>query len=150
MTDCVFCNIVTGKISHHKVWEDKRFLAILDIFPNSDGMTLVVSKKHYTSDVFSVPEKAYFGLWKATKKVAKLLEKRLGVGRVAVVAEGMGIDHIHLKLYPLHGISKTFKPFFAKKKIFFKKYPGYITTLIGPRSSDGKLEKLAAKIRKSP
>ena len=40
----------------------------------------------------------------ATKKVAKLLDSKLDdVGRTAMVFEGYGVDHVHAKLYPMHG-----------------------------------------------
>jgi len=58
----------------------------------------------------------------ASRKVAKILEKGLKVPRVAMVMEGMGINHAHIKLYPLHGVRGKFKEMWAKKKIFFKKY----------------------------
>jgi diadenosine tetraphosphate (Ap4A) HIT family hydrolase len=40
----------------------------------------------------------------AAKKVSKLLKKSLKVHRIALVMEGMGVNHAHIKLYPLHGL----------------------------------------------
>ena len=82
-----------------------------------------------------------------SKKIVKLLEKKLGVKRVAMVMEGMGIDHVHIKLYPLYGLKDKFVETWADKKIFFEKYEGYITTLMGKRADDKELAKLAKKIR---
>ena len=56
MEDCIFCKIVKGEIPCFKVYEDKDFLAFLDINPNTKGMTIVVTKKHYPSYVFNMPE----------------------------------------------------------------------------------------------
>lgn len=116
MKDCVFCKIAKGEIPSAKIWEDKNFLAILDIMPNTKGMTLVISKKHYNSYAFDMPEDMFKKLMVASKKVAKVLEKGLNVKRVAMVMEGMGINHVHIKLYPLHGIKKNSKKCGQKKR----------------------------------
>jgi len=146
MDECIFCKIVKGEISCHKIWEDENFMAILDLHPNTEGMTLVLTKKHYDPYVFDLPEKIYFKLMEASKKVAKILEKGLGVKRVSMVFEGQGVNHIHTKLYPMHNID-TSKFGDLSGNIYFNEYPGYITTLIGPKKSDEELERVAKKIR---
>ena len=146
MKDCVFCKIVKGDVPCHKVYEDKNYLAFLDIRPNTNGMTLIVPKIHYHSDAFDMPKEAYINIMLISKKIAKHLEKKLDVKRVAMVMEGMGIDHIHIKLYPLYGLKDKFVETWADKKIFFKKYEGYITTLMGEKADDEELAKLAKKI----
>ncbi|EKE18545.1 MAG: hypothetical protein ACD_9C00301G0007, partial [uncultured bacterium] len=52
---CVFCEIVSGNMPCHKVWEDENFLAFLSIFPNTEGVTVIIPKKHYSSYVFDLP-----------------------------------------------------------------------------------------------
>jgi len=147
--DCIFCKIAKGEIPCHKVYEDKDFLAFLDIFPNTKGMTLVITKQHYDSYAFDIPEDAYQKLMLISKKIAKILEKGLSVKRVAMVMEGMGINHAHMKLYPLHGLKSNFEANINKKQEFFEKYPGYVATFLGPRADDKELEQLAKKIRES-
>lgn len=148
MPDCIFCQIVSGEVDAAKIWEDAEFVAVLDIMPNTKGMAMVMPKKHYDSYVFDMPAEIYLKLMSATKKVARLLEKGLPVGRVAMVMEGMGVNHAHIKLYPLHGISAKFTEMWAKDKIFFEKYEGYISTQTGPRVDLSDLKKLASSIRK--
>jgi diadenosine tetraphosphate (Ap4A) HIT family hydrolase len=145
---CIFCKIVKGEIPSHKIQESKDFLAILDINPNTLGMTIVLTKKHYPSYIFQMNDQKYSEFLFFTRKVAKLLDKKLKVKRTAMIMEGMGINHAHIKLYPLHGFKKEFQETWYPKKVFFKKYRGYITTQIGPRMSNKKLEKLAKKLRK--
>jgi diadenosine tetraphosphate (Ap4A) HIT family hydrolase len=149
MKNCIFCKIVKGEIESAKFWEDKKHLAILDVFPNTKGMALLLTKKHYPSYAFDMPEKEYRDFLLAARKVAKILEKGLKVKRVALVMEGMGIDHAHLKFYPLHGISKKFQEMWAPKKVYFKNYPGYISTQLGTQANPKKLKKLAEEIRKN-
>ncbi|MBI4163989.1 MAG: HIT domain-containing protein [Candidatus Aenigmarchaeota archaeon] len=147
MEDCVFCKIVNGDIDCAKVWEDGEFLAILDVNPNTNGMTLVIPKKHYESYVFDIPESVYKKLMVASRKVGKILEKGLNVKRVAMVMEGLGMNHAHIKLYPLHGLLDRFKEMWAEDKVFFEKYKGYLSTQLGPKKDIEELKKLAKEIR---
>lgn len=147
MEECIFCKIAGGKIPSAKIWEDKNHISILDISPNVRGMSLVLPKKHYDSDATDMPDKPYKELMMASKKVAKLLEKKLNVKRVAIVMEGLGVNHVHIKLYPIYGLNEKFKEMWAKKRIYFEKYEGYISTQLGPQKSIEELNKLAEKIK---
>ena len=148
MENCIFCKIVKGKIPSVKIWEDKEHLAILDVNPNTEGMTLVLTKKHFDSDATDMPDKNYKNLMIAAKRVGKLLEKKLKVKRVAIVMEGLGIDHAHIKLYPIHGLNQKFKEIWASEKVYFEKYKGYISTQLGPQKSIEELKETAKKILK--
>jgi diadenosine tetraphosphate (Ap4A) HIT family hydrolase len=147
--DCIFCKIAKGEIDSAKIWEDKEFLAILDINPNTEGMALVLPKKHFDSYVFEMPDDAYQKLMLASKKVVKILEKGLNVTKVAMVFEGLGVNHAHAKLYPMYGVGKGFEEILAKDRVFFEKYQGYISTQMGPGADIAELKKLAEKIKQS-
>lgn len=147
--DCIFCKIVRGEIPSAKIWEDEKHLAILDINPNVSGVTLVITKEHYDSDATDMPDKAYSSLMLVTKRVAKLLEKSLRVKRVALVMEGLGINHVHIKLYPIYGLDEKFKEIWSEERVYFEKYPGYITTELGPKKEISELKKLAEHIKNS-
>lgn len=140
--DCIFCKIVKGEIPCHKIYEDDNFLAFLDIFPNIEGQSLVMPKKHTHSDIFKNEDDLIIEFSIAVKKVANLLEKKLNVKRVAFVMEGTGVDHLHAKLYPIKKETVS-----EEKRIYFGEYAGYLTTLMGPKADDEKLKKLAKKIR---
>ena len=45
MSDTIFTKIINGDIPCHKVYEDERVLALLDINPLSEGHTLVIPKE---------------------------------------------------------------------------------------------------------
>jgi len=144
--DCVFCKIIRGEIPSFKIWEDPAHIAILDISPNTKGMTLVITKKHYDSYAFDMPTQDFLQFMQATQNVAKLLDKKLNSKRTALVLEGMGVNHVHAKLYPMHGVDeKKFGEHPDRK--YFDKYPGYITTLIGPDADMEELGKLAKALR---
>jgi histidine triad (HIT) family protein len=46
---CIFCKIVAGQIPCHRVFEDGRVLAFLDIEPLARGHTLIIPKEHYAT-----------------------------------------------------------------------------------------------------
>lgn len=147
MDNCIFCKIASGEIDSAKIWEDNNFLAVLDVNPNTKGMTLVLPKNHFDSDAFLMPDKDYQELMLSSKKVAEVLKKGLKVNRVAMVAEGMGVNHVHIKLYPLYGVDEEFKEIWAKEKLFFEKYQGYISTQLGPQVGIRELKKIAEDIK---
>lgn len=150
MDDCIFCKIVGGEAPSYKIWEDEQHLAFLSIFPNTEGVTAVITKAHYTSYVFDLPDEVLSELILATKKVAKLLDTKLeDVRRTAMVFEGFGVDHIHAKLFPMHGTHNMteWKPIESKVDKYFDQYEGYISSHDYKREDGEKLATLAKKIR---
>ena len=101
MEDCIFCKIAKGEFASAKVLESDEFLAILDIAPIVKGMTVVLTKKHYDSYVFNLPDDVYQRFFLFTKRTVEILKKGLGAERVFLVVEGLDVNHAHIKLYPL-------------------------------------------------
>ena len=101
MDNCIFCRIAKGEIPCEKIWEDRDFLAFLDIHPTTEGMTLIIPKQHLSSNVFHNEDRDVHNLISAAKKVSILLEKNLIIERVFALFEGIEINYLHLKLYPL-------------------------------------------------
>ena len=147
MENCIFCKIAKKEMDSAIIWEDKDFIAVLDANPNVRGMTLVMPKKHFDSYVFDMDDESYCELMTASKKVAKLLDKKLNVKRTAMVMEGLGVNHVHIKLYPIYGLDEKFKETWAKDKVYFEKYEGYISTQLGPKADISELKKLAQEIK---
>lgn len=151
MRSCIFCSIVRGVEKCYKIWESSSHLAFLSIFPNTKGTTIVIPKKHFPSYAFDLDNKDLSDLIISAKRVAKILDKKLpNVGRTAMVLEGFGVDHVHAKLYPLHGTGnlKEWKPILSHQSKTFKVYEGYISTHEGERANDRELEELAFYLRK--
>ena len=44
---CIFCQIISGKIPAKKIYDDEIAIAILDINPASKGHLLLLPKEHY-------------------------------------------------------------------------------------------------------
>jgi len=147
--DCVFCKIVRGEEPCHKIWEDEKHLAFLGIYPNTEGMSIVIPKKHYSSYAFDLSDDVLMDLIVASKKVGKLLDDSFeDVGRTGMVFEGFGVDHVHAKLFPLHGTNmKRWKPIHSKINKYFDEYEGYVSSHDSYRADDKELEELAKRIR---
>ncbi|MBI5369565.1 HIT family protein [Candidatus Uhrbacteria bacterium] len=148
---CLFCEIVANRIKSHRVWEDENYLAFLTIFPNTEGVTVVIAKKHYSSNVFDLPENIRQGLITAAGIVAKKIQGSFDdVGRTGIIFEGFGVDHIHAKLFPMHGTRmEQWKPIKSNIKTFFSTYPGYLSSHDGERADDAHLADIAKRIREN-
>lgn len=147
--DCIFCKIAKGIEPCHKIWENEEFLAFLSIFPNTLGYTIVIPKRHYPGYAFDLSDDILTSLIAASKIVGKLLDSKLDdVGRTGLILEGMGVDHVHAKLFPMHGTAKLkkWKPLITHLDKYFEEYEGYISSHDYVRADDKDLEKLAKKI----
>ncbi len=149
MPDCVFCKIARGEAPSHKIWEDDKHIAFLSIFPNTEGFSVVITKEHYPSYAFDLPVDILNGLVLAAREVAKLLDAKLpDVGRTGMIFEGFGIDHVHAKLFPMHGTKmKAWRPLVSGGGKYFEKYEGYMSSHDCERADDEKLAELAKRIR---
>lgn len=147
--DCIFCKIVKGEAPCHKIWEDEKHMAFLSIFPNTEGFSVVITKEHHSSYAFDAPDDVLNGLILAAKKVGKLIDAKLeDVARTGLIFEGYGVDHLHAKLFPMHGTkSEKWNPVHSQVDKYFNQYEGYISSHDYKPADKDKLRVLAAKIR---
>lgn len=147
---CIFCDIVKGLAPSHKIWEDDYHIAILSIYPNTPGVSVVFPKQHASSYAFDLDDSELAALVLAAKTVGKLLDTSLeNVGRTGMIFEGFGVDHVHAKLFPMHGTGrlKKWTPIRSNVKKFFSTYEGYLSSHDFQRASDKQLADLAERIR---
>lgn len=149
MAFCVFCEIAANKLPHHLVAENKDFMAILGIFPNTKGMTVVFPKRHYGSYVFDLEDEVLKDLILFARSVAKRIDEKIPtVMRTGMVIEGFGVDHAHVKLFPMHGKkTKDWQPIESSKDEYYEEYPGFISSHDSKRAEDKELAKLAKHLR---
>lgn len=132
---CIFCGIISGEIHSFKIYEDNKFIAILDIFPVTPGHTILMPKKHYES-FFKIPDMDRIQLFETTKKIAEILTKTIDTDSFnLIVFEGKYSNktithdpHIHI----------------------IPRYPNDNLNLNPPRSRyvEGQIEQLHKKISK--
>jgi diadenosine tetraphosphate (Ap4A) HIT family hydrolase len=148
--DCLFCRIAAGAAPAHRIWENETHLAFLSIFPNTPGFSVVIPKAHYSSYAFAQDGRVLCDLVLAAGEVGRLLDRKLAdVGRTGLIFEGFGIDHLHAKLFPMHGTAGQgeWKPIHSTLRKRFDTYEGYLSSHDGPRADDAELAQLAALIR---
>lgn len=102
MTDSIFTKMIQGEIPCHKVYEDEKTLAFLDIHPIQPGHTLVVSKAQ-VDHIWDLPQEDYLAMWNTVEKVAQRLRQVFPEkSRIAVIVEGLDVAHTHVKVFPIN------------------------------------------------
>ena len=102
---CVFCKIAASKESSYKIYENKDFLAFLDIKPLRKGHALIIPKKHYRW-VYDVPNfNEYFDF---VKKVMLAQVAAFSADSVSLGTVGHDIDHAHVHTIPRLGDDRGF------------------------------------------
>jgi histidine triad (HIT) family protein len=76
MQNCIFCQIIEGKVDSKKVYEDDKCLAILDINPATPGHVLLMPKEHYAI-MPVIPEDVIKHLFMISKQISNALLKSL-------------------------------------------------------------------------
>jgi histidine triad (HIT) family protein len=149
MTECIFCAIAAGRAPCHRIWEDAGHLAFLSIFPNTAGFSVVITKQHHPSYAFDLPDEVLAGLILAAKRVGHLLDRKLpDVGRTGLILEGFAVDHVHAKLFPMHGTRMArWRRLSRPLDKYFARYEGYISSHDYERADDAQLAALAERIR---
>ena len=102
--DCLFCKIVAGEIPAHKLFEDERTLAFLDIFPGTEGHSLVIPKAH-ARDLHELAPADLAAVMATAQRVGGVLERALGAQGLNLhqsngEAAGQVIFHFHMHLLP--------------------------------------------------
>ncbi|HNR42016.1 MAG TPA: HIT family protein [Bacteroidales bacterium] len=96
----IFTRIIRGEIPCHKIAEDERFFAFLDINPLREGHTLVIPKTE-TDYFFDLDDDTLAGLIVFSKKVAKAIREVIPCNRIGVAVIGLEVPHVHVHLVPM-------------------------------------------------
>jgi len=100
MQESIFTKIIRGEIPCHKIYEDARTFAFLDIHPIQPGHTLVIPKKQVDL-LWDLEPEDYEAVMATTRKVAKRLKEVFPEKqRVGVHIEGLDVPHAHVKVFP--------------------------------------------------
>jgi histidine triad (HIT) family protein len=100
----IFSKIINGEIPCHKIAEDDKHLAFLDITPLAKGHTLVIPKIE-TDYVFDMADTDLSDLIVFSKKVALLIKEAIPCKKVGVSIIGLEVPHAHVHLIPMNSIS---------------------------------------------
>lgn len=105
----IFSKIVAGEIPCHRIWEDERHIAFLDIRPVQRGHTLVVPKRE-VSYLFDLSPEEQAELWSAVREVEQLLRSRLRFRRAVLMVIGWEVPHVHVHLIPTNALGEVPMP----------------------------------------
>lgn len=99
MDDSIFTKIITGEIPSHKVYEDEKTLAFMDIHPVAEGHVLVIPKVQ-VEFVWDLSEEDYHAVMATVQKVALRLREVIGTPYVGERIVGTDVPHAHVQLIP--------------------------------------------------
>lgn len=86
---CIFCQIINGKIPSKKLYDDDKAIAILDINPATKGHVLLLPKEHYAI-MPQIPDTELGHLFGVSKKISQALLRGLKVSGTSIfVANGL-------------------------------------------------------------
>ena len=132
MAECIFCDMIDGKLLSHMIYDDDDCLAILDKYPIDNGHSLIITRQHYekitdmsiddVSRLFSKVPKIINAIIKATGADAFSIAQNNGKSAKQI------IPHVHIHLIPRYNETGTL---WTKRKIM----------------SDDELKQLAEKIK---
>lgn len=97
----LFSKIINGEIPCHKIAEDDKFFAFLDVFPLVPGHVLVVPKKE-TDYIFDIESAELAEMIVFAKQVAIVLKKAIQCKRIGVAVIGLEVPHAHIHLVPMN------------------------------------------------
>lgn len=109
----IFTKIISGEIPSHKIHENEKFIAFLDISPLKAGHALVVPKKEIDY-IFDMPEDLLSEILIFSKEVARKIEAVVECKRIGVSVIGLEVPHAHVHLIPMNSVSDMN---FAKPKL---------------------------------
>jgi len=103
--DNIFAKILRDEIPSVKVWEDADVLVFMDVFPQSEGHVLVISKTSEARTLLEMEPEALTKVTAATQRTAKAVEKALKPDGLSIMqfngeAGGQTVFHLHFHIIP--------------------------------------------------
>ncbi|MEN9445115.1 MAG: purine nucleoside phosphoramidase [Bacteroidota bacterium] len=96
----IFTKIINGDIPCHKIAENDKFFAFLDISPVAVGHTLVIPKQE-TDYLFDIDDAQLAEMIVFAKTVARAIEASVPCQRIGISVMGLEVPHAHIHLIPL-------------------------------------------------
>jgi histidine triad (HIT) family protein len=113
-SDCLFCGVVAGEVPAHRVYEDERTIAFLDINPTTRGHVLVIPRAH-SADLHDIEADDLAACLNTAKQIAGWQRSRLNADGVNVLqstgrAASQVIFHFHVHVIPRYEGDGTINP----------------------------------------
>ncbi|MEZ5998364.1 MAG: HIT family protein [Hyphomonas sp.] len=103
--DNIFAKILRGELPCVKVYEDDVALAFMDVFPQSEGHTLIVPKRAEARNFLDMPGDELGSYMQRVQKVARAVEAGLQPDGLVVTQfngapAGQTVFHLHFHIIP--------------------------------------------------
>ena len=103
--DNIFAKILRGEMPSVKVFEDDVALAFMDVFPQSEGHTLIIPKDVAARNILDMPTDRLGGYVERVQLIARAVEKSLQPDGVVVTQfngapAGQTVFHLHFHIIP--------------------------------------------------
>ncbi len=100
----VFAKILRGELPSHKLYEDERTFAFMDIMPRGDGHCLVIPKQP-ARNILDVEPDSLAAVAATTQKLARAVKKAFSADGVTIQqfneqAGGQVVFHLHVHVIP--------------------------------------------------
>jgi histidine triad (HIT) family protein len=101
----IFAKILRREIPSVRVWEDEHVLAFMDVFPQSEGHVLVISKSSTAPTLLTIEPAELARLTAAVQRTARAVEKALRPDGFQIMqfngaAGGQTVFHLHFHIIP--------------------------------------------------
>ena len=108
--DNIFAKSIRGEMPCVKVYEDEHTLAFMDVFPQSEGHTLVIPKNDKARNLLEVGPKALGRLIGTVQKITRAVNTALKPDGIVVTQfngapAGQTVFHLHMHIIPRTGDS---------------------------------------------
>jgi histidine triad (HIT) family protein len=103
--DNIFARILRGDIPSVTVWEDDHVRVFMDVFPQSEGHMLVISKTSQARNLLEVDSETLDRIMHAVHRTARAAEKALKPEGLSIMqfngdAGGQTVFHLHVHIVP--------------------------------------------------
>jgi len=101
MEQCIFCEIVKGKIKSNIIFENEYSIAFLDVRPRSKGMTIVIPKQHYQNfdENFELSARVFLSALIVAEKIKQALNPKEIF--FSIIPSEL-VKHFHVRVYPVY------------------------------------------------
>src|SRR3989304_6250751 len=134
--NCIFCNIIKGKIPARKIIETDKSLAFLDAFPLTKGHSLVIPKNHY-SKIQEMSKDDNVDLFELVRILTNKIELLFSSSLIAIhngKESGQEVPHVHVHIIP-----RTIDDGAGSGRSMFRKRPHF---------TNDELDQIAEKLNK--
>ena len=101
-TSTLFTKIIRGEIPCHKILEDEKNFAFMEISPLKKGHVLVIPKVEIDY-IFDLSDEQLSDLMIFSKKIGEAIKKAVPCEKVAILVYGLEVRHAHIHLVPVTG-----------------------------------------------